>query len=715
MGTLAGRRQVTVYVEIAFGYSPESDSATWVFTDVTAYVKDPNGLSGVTIQRGQPNESSRATPSRLRVALDNSDGRFTPNNPASPHWPNVKFRTPIRVRLVYGGVSYTRFTGFVHEWPVVWPGGTGKYAVTTLTANGVLRRLAGEPAGRPPLEAAVMSATPAASLYWPLEDPSTSFEVEPLLGDVALGLQFGPSYGGGTNTFAQVDGPPGFGGKVAGLNTQHSLVSPADKYIYPRALEIWMQRYGSGQPVAYVQTAKTTTTVATLSVYHSTNEGEIEMNWDGYPLGTAAPVESYDGWWHVVAVIEGTDTTLALRLYINGKERAYQVIGTTYAEPSPLNYTYVSGGAGVSETAPGIGHIAIWGAVPTAQQIADRWQAGIGGVGETAGARLARIGRQSLVAIAASTAAEPMGAQPHNQNTLGLLNDIAAVEGSPIYERTDAWLELAPRGQQYDQATWLELNLVSGDVSDMSPTWDDQRMANTVKVARPGGTAQTFTDDTSVAAFGVYGETATVNVQTDGAALRRAEWQATTSGDPETMRVPSLTVDLGSNPQLVAQYLAADPLGKQIGLASLPAQAAQGLRSYLLVEGYVERIGKTGWEVTFNCSPADPLNRVFVLESGGELSRLALYYQAVNTTTTATATSLSVKTLGTFPTLTNAGGDLPLWLRNQQTGEIFKVTAVSGTTTPQTLTIVRAEQGTTAKAMTEWDVLELAPDPVLGL
>ncbi|GAB2714388.1 carbohydrate binding domain-containing protein [Streptomyces bullii] len=86
---------VRISAEVAFGYTITSASPVW--TDITRYVEQPEGIS---ITRGTQNELSETQPGTMTLTLDNSDGRFTADRTASPYHPNVKRHVPIRVRTI---------------------------------------------------------------------------------------------------------------------------------------------------------------------------------------------------------------------------------------------------------------------------------------------------------------------------------------------------------------------------------------------------------------------------------------------------------------------------------------------------------------------------------------------------------------------------------------------------------------------------------------
>lgn len=57
-------------------------------------------------------EAGRAT-----LVLDNRDRRFDPSNVDSPYYPGVKSMRQIKVEVVFNGITYPRFRGYVDDWP----------------------------------------------------------------------------------------------------------------------------------------------------------------------------------------------------------------------------------------------------------------------------------------------------------------------------------------------------------------------------------------------------------------------------------------------------------------------------------------------------------------------------------------------------------------------------------------------------------------------
>jgi len=128
-----------VTVEIGFGSGWRTPLGDVVWTDVTDYVE---AQSVANIKRGRGDEFSGVQPAMMTVEFDNTDGRFTPTNAASPYYPDVKASVPIRIRCVFDAVDYYRFTGYVEGWPIAWPDGGATRSTVSLTATTSYPRLA---------------------------------------------------------------------------------------------------------------------------------------------------------------------------------------------------------------------------------------------------------------------------------------------------------------------------------------------------------------------------------------------------------------------------------------------------------------------------------------------------------------------------------------------------------------------------------------------
>ncbi|MCK2242141.1 MULTISPECIES: carbohydrate binding domain-containing protein [unclassified Crossiella] len=88
-------------VEVAFSTDPLSASPVW--TDITRHVRLQQGIA---IRRGRSDELAIIQAGTCRMTLGNRDGRFTPDNAASPYYPYVVKGRRMRVRLVHVETNY---------------------------------------------------------------------------------------------------------------------------------------------------------------------------------------------------------------------------------------------------------------------------------------------------------------------------------------------------------------------------------------------------------------------------------------------------------------------------------------------------------------------------------------------------------------------------------------------------------------------------------
>ncbi|MEU0411734.1 hypothetical protein ABZ307_28485 [Streptomyces griseorubiginosus] len=77
------------------------------YTDITSYVR---GSSGISITRGRSAEGSQVDPGQCTLTIENTDGRFSPRNPASPYFGQIGRNTPIRI-VTNEGATHADFFG----------------------------------------------------------------------------------------------------------------------------------------------------------------------------------------------------------------------------------------------------------------------------------------------------------------------------------------------------------------------------------------------------------------------------------------------------------------------------------------------------------------------------------------------------------------------------------------------------------------------------
>lgn len=87
-------------------------------------------------------------PGTISLTLDNSDGRFDPDNLAGPYVAagvtQVRPMAGVRVRAVYAGISYPLFSGFADNWNVTGVTYSAGYQEITLSATDGFKVFAGQ-------------------------------------------------------------------------------------------------------------------------------------------------------------------------------------------------------------------------------------------------------------------------------------------------------------------------------------------------------------------------------------------------------------------------------------------------------------------------------------------------------------------------------------------------------------------------------------------
>lgn len=95
----------------------ELEFTSGVWTDVSSYVTLP-----VTLSFGVDNWDDDGNPGTLdSLVLENYDGRFTPDNPTSPYWPNIVEGVRGRWTINHASTDYPRGWFFIKSWSLNVP------------------------------------------------------------------------------------------------------------------------------------------------------------------------------------------------------------------------------------------------------------------------------------------------------------------------------------------------------------------------------------------------------------------------------------------------------------------------------------------------------------------------------------------------------------------------------------------------------------------
>lgn len=618
-------------------------------------------------------------------------------------------------RILTGGPA-SRFHGEVSEWPPHWSLG-GHRQTIPIEASGIKRRLGqGAPPVQSPLRRSIPT-DPRVVAYWPMEDSG---------GRMASGIPGGPAmlatpgitYAADGEFVASAPLPHFAGGVLTGAVPPYS-VPTLSTHVVMMLLHI-PDSVDSARRLAMLTTTGTAsrwdlwytpTGGGRFGVTAYSREGDklTETGFDLAPQGRLLRVE-----WHLSQRTTGIDYNVG---YIEqgGGEDSWTSVGSGLVSADTVGKVRtvtIGDPVGLDDTT--IGHVALYNDLQLVLDLVDQFE---GYPGETAAARLARLCDENRVPIQivgqlADTA--PMGPQ-HVDTLLNLLEECGTADGGILGEaRDEAGFLYRSRASLYNQPSALELAYGEpGLAAPFEPTDDDQTLRNQIKVTRTGGSSTEVALDVgplSTAAppdgVGVYDDSVEVNVETDEQAANGAGWLLHL-GTVDEARYPALGVKLHKARALIPAAAGMD-FGDRATVANmpvwLPPAPADGI-----VQGYAETIELLRWRIDCNATPARPW-RVWQIETEG-FDRIDTAGSDLAAAVDADDTALSVATTD-GPIWTTDPADLPLTLAVG--GEEMTVTAITGTASPQTFTVVRAANGV-VKAHAAGAAVSIADPVVIAL
>lgn len=651
----------------------EAEWTAGVWTDVSSVVRD-----GTAEIHGGRDASGVVQPGTLDLVVDNFDGSWTPDNPASSLWPNLVEGKRFRVRATKGAASSVRFVGrFGSIVPV--PAGTPAETRTQIGAYDLLgelqrmdklptaTQLACEAACRtnggayyPMTDAA--SATALAASFW-----STSAD-HPDLRPVATGA-------GSAVNYAADDTFPGGGDACLSLTAAALLASTTSSYAQVGGW-VYLSPTTAQTVVFYLGTAKP-------SSYSAPTNG-VSMVWAPSGAGlfmqggfTTVYYTTVTAGWHYIGITGGGTSTLTVT--IDGTSAPY-----TLAAASTFTFLCIGGAGTLSarDVCTALPTVSIPGAVLDLNRSLQTITADIA-------AMLASRGLSMTLAWSDTT---DVSTQP------ALMPDIAGKTGLEVVQ--------------------ILANSQSGIFYTAYSTAAVQTLTLVAKrTSRPKGAAITVdieadVDGVPMLARDVYGKRASATVSgpastvtatdltasADGASvsivtalktttdLYAVATDALATSKAAKLRISQVPVDLVTATQDLYATFWSTPVGTRMRV--LVPSSFYGV-TYLegYIQGYVERPGEESYSVVFDLLPADaPPEAVFDSAPYGRFA--ANGTMTLTSSITSSATSASLTTSGSNPTLTVDPTQYPLDLVID--GEFVTVTAApASAVSPQTITITR--------------------------
>lgn len=666
-------------VEVSLALSADlSDPGSWVWTDITAYVREDRRIR---IRRGRSSERSTIPPSRCTLTVDNTDGRFCRFLPTGAWYGQIGPNTPIRVRVNNGSGYVTRFVGYVSGWPPTWDPSERDQTVT-ITADGILRRLGQGRVLRSALYRAITTDALAPLAYWPLED------------------------GGDVTTFAAYTAGTAAATGALYLGT-NSPADPAGCTSIPGSAPCAQLPIGAILDFTVPDHTSSGTWATHVAIHE--DEGTTQFGWNmrsvpdnvsltvliypGTPLFMVGAVNIATG----ATIFSNTDTIVAtdtvgvpasLIVGCSGAAGGTTVVRLLDGNGNTIATT-TNTGTGVSMTprtlsascvavvgggSVGVGHVVYYNdaSFNIATGGVDLARSTGGWPGEMAHERVDRLCAEEGVPVTVTaTTSQAMG--PQRSNTLvALLRECATTDFGLLYEPADAaGLAFLSSSERYNLDPAIVLEYDQGQIAPpWDPTDDDRDTRNDVTASRPGGSSARVTDETSIAAIGVYDDTLSANTESDDQLNDIAAW-AVNLGTVDELRWPAVKPNLLKHPSLIDDWLTAD-LGSWLAVTGHPSPLAPDDIEQI-IEGYDEVFGSYEFSVTANLSPASGW-RVAELDDD-DLGKLDTDGSVLVAAVNSSATSLTVATTTLdSPLWTTDAGEMPIPIL--VAGEVMNVTAV---------------------------------------
>lgn len=679
--------RLNVRVRIALGADLTASWLTWQWTDITAYVRY---ATAIVTSTGRKDEAGVVGPGRTVLTLDNRDGRFSRRNPIGPYYGLLSRNTPIWIEVDAGSGWKTRVMHFVNEWPTRWDK-SGNDSTVPIVCAGILRRLHQGTVTQSALRRAIMAST-APLAYWPLEDGVDAT-------DLASGLINGTSMTVRSGTVALSGGVAVPGSLSAACNLGDGtaiLTAPvpavtATSWQLEAVLGSDSLSASTDAPQLQINTPGTISRWG-IETFTSSSQNHWSLYYQdtstGFLVSYVGSTNLRDGAAHhvrITAAQSGADITVTL--YVDGAlENGGTVASRTLTMPTevvvnPLGVT----GNNIVDMA----HIVVW--APTATQI-DVAAATDGYAGEMAHERIERTCADAGIPYASTgkaSTSQLLGPQPM-ATPLGVMRDAESVDTGVLYE-AEFGLAYQTKAERYNAIVGLTLDFDLGQVAEApEPADDDQKTVNRFTASRTGGSEATAEDSASIAADGLYDDSATVNVYADDQLVHVAGWRVH-QGTVDEDRWPSVEMNFTRKPDLIDTW-AALAYGARLNVLHPPDEVAPDTIDGF-IEGYEEAFRPDQWRAVLNTTPAT-VYEVFQVEATGNRGRLDTLSSTLSADVGPSDTSLVV-----------ASTNSVVWVQGAVSfdiniaGERITVTNISGSSSPQTFTVTRSVNGVT-KAQT---------------
>lgn len=708
-------------VEIAWGGSPQTDSASWSWTDITSDVQvAENGSVSITL--GRADEASTTQPAQLSLTLDNRQNLYS-QSALSPNWPNVRKNTPIRVRVIYQGVPYTRFVGYVVGFTPKWDV-TGNYAVVALTASGFLRVLGQRKT--PTLSCARQGFVGISGLvaYWPCEDGSLANQIAPATTNTPAGTYSGsPNFASNSTWISSLALPTMRDGSFRFFITNNVATGSTQ-------MRCFVVLPSSGTPDASTLVSIFTDGGSSTNVYRWDIQyfqafgGSLNMNaYDANGILLTSPFVTFDP-------LDGKAFQLGFQMTQSGSNINWLM--SVYVQDAPVGSTVSNTLTGQQlgkitqiQLAPNgdqsslaIGHLTVQKTITSIFDVISNVN---GYDSEAVTTRVSRVCSQNgAIPVTVWTdsdgyAGHAMGKQLSN-TPLNLLREAETSDLGLLADGLNPGLTFIERRYQDSLPVSMTLDPLHGDIQpSWAPVDDDQRIINKCTVSTVNKSSAVYEDTSSTlgtGTIGTYDSQVQISAHADVIGTYRASWQVhlgTVSG----YRYPTVQLALHHSPGQLLPWLATSLLSRVdvVNMQSAYAQAIPG-RVSLQAQGWTETIDQFTWDIQLNTVAYDPWRIIELAATTGDTNEFLCHLDADASTLAADAvvgaTSLTVQTATGGALWTTTADDFPFDIN--VAGIQVTVTTITGASSPQTFTVTGVTKPLPAgSSVTVWN------PPVVGM
>jgi len=582
-----------------------SNGGTWPY-DITTYVELQYGY---TITRGRSDEVGDVQPTSLTMTLNNTDGRFTLGTTGGGYG-TINVDRRIQVKHTVSGVTTTRCTLYVQDWPVEWPGGSSAYAVAQITAVDRLARL-NRRVLRSIIEQEILLDDPVA--YYTLGEPAGSTSATDSSGNSAAALL---QAGSGTDVvFGNATGP--------GTDGLTAAQFAGGKYLEATAGGL---PTGTERTVAVAFLTSTTTNPDRMflaGISTNAKSHALALDTSGNVVGpdVASTGHDYrDGLTHVAVLV---NSSTGSSLYIDG------ALADTGADTGSVTFSMISAGGSTNgfevggslqSSIPLTGVLAHVAAFPTALgsaaaiAICDAMLNGFNT--DRSDQRIARFASYTNIPTADQTL--EVGYQtgvPHfditGMSPTAAMSEVVTSEKGLAFLRGDG--DLVFQNRYHRSVQTAPVFTVAADAIGPADrfTGDMQHVVNAVTITRADGPGAYVENAASIASHEQYPLSLDLKVATTAEAEDRALWEANAYPEP-LPRIGGLTIDLLQQTVAVQQDAQALELSDRLRITGLPTQTPGGTTADLVAEGWTETVSIDGWTMQFNVTPWAP-NAVWIL------------------------------------------------------------------------------------------------------